>query len=774
MNHPSIQWRILLLTLSLCMVQASIAAADAKLDKELLVQCGYGNVDQVADLLKQGASPNATNEHGVSALHLTARDGHVKLIKLLIDHGAKVNVKDRSGGTPLQDAAGSDSTEAVELLLNSGAKPDSSALAQACWLGRTDTVLLLMIAGVRPDEGLASAAQGGHVELVRLLLAKGVNVNHKADSGVTALHMAALQGGLKTVRLLLEKGADPNVTDKDNETPLHMAISGDGDFDIIKLLVESGAELNIANKEGITPVRLASIHGAKEAYNFLLAASGGKEPAVAAQAGSKSTKQLIAELDSDKRETRIAAQRMLVGRGEVVMPEVLKAIEVGAKVERFYEFFQAMGPRASTALPMLESQLADKEYVWIAGVTIECIKPGGLVQLSDAAKQAASESLYEALIDPKIDVAIGVHARMLIALGDPAVPTILRLLRHERPELRAFIARQLVHADFQNDALRAELLKLQTEDPVQEVRANASRGLANPKFHSSRAKSALIEQLRTAPIVLIYSPDQPQTEREADGARKRAVDDLLDDTAHALASYGPDIIDELLPIVRNENDLASKQVPNVWSKLGSDTVPKFESLLDDSDPRIRHAAYRQIGRLASDSPAALKTLHDRLTSDDAADRQFAAQAVIDNRLVSKELRPAMLTRLSDEQIEPRTRLGLVTSALRADPKSTKSADEIRQFLPRIIEVATSGEYLDRCIALEVLGSLGATAKEELPQLKTITKEQLPPLPAGPRPRVGEKMTEEWRKAVNAQHQTQMIRQLAKESIEQIEKDIPLE
>lgn len=54
------------------------------------------------------------------------------------------------------------------------------------------------------------AAQGGHLDVVQALLAKGANV--KAESGgVTALTSAAHFGHLPVVQALLAKGADANI-----------------------------------------------------------------------------------------------------------------------------------------------------------------------------------------------------------------------------------------------------------------------------------------------------------------------------------------------------------------------------------------------------------------------------------------------------------------------------------------------------------------------------------------------------------------------------------
>jgi ankyrin repeat protein len=58
---------------------------------------------------------------------------------------------------------------------------------------------------------LHRAAEGGHLDIVKLLLARGADVDRRDDSPVgpkTPLHIAAYMGQVGTVRQLLEHGAD--------------------------------------------------------------------------------------------------------------------------------------------------------------------------------------------------------------------------------------------------------------------------------------------------------------------------------------------------------------------------------------------------------------------------------------------------------------------------------------------------------------------------------------------------------------------------------------
>jgi hypothetical protein len=55
--------------------------------------------------------------------------------------------------------------------------------------------------------------------LLPILLSKGVDVNHKAGCGSTALHLAAATGSLLIVQSLLENGADPEALDASGYKP---------------------------------------------------------------------------------------------------------------------------------------------------------------------------------------------------------------------------------------------------------------------------------------------------------------------------------------------------------------------------------------------------------------------------------------------------------------------------------------------------------------------------------------------------------------------------
>jgi len=149
-------------------------------------------------------------------------------------------------------------------------------------------------------------AQKGDTEMVKLLLAGGMDANAVAKgNGNTALMLAANAGHMDTVVLLLENGADVNLPNNDGETPLIMAssrledgaddiisVNGSGEItvvkaspiekiierkkDVVRLLIEKGAKINSVAGDKRTALKAAKDAG----YNGIaeaLVAAGAKE-----------------------------------------------------------------------------------------------------------------------------------------------------------------------------------------------------------------------------------------------------------------------------------------------------------------------------------------------------------------------------------------------------------------------------------------------------------------------------------------------------------------
>jgi hypothetical protein len=95
----------------------------------------------------------------------------------------------------------------------------------------------------------------------RLLSIRNINVNVKDDRfGWTPLHWAADNGHIEIARLLLRNGAEVNAKSHGGSTPLHLA-AWNGHIDILHLLVENGANLEAQDDDGTRALHDAAERG---------------------------------------------------------------------------------------------------------------------------------------------------------------------------------------------------------------------------------------------------------------------------------------------------------------------------------------------------------------------------------------------------------------------------------------------------------------------------------------------------------------------------------
>jgi len=71
------------------------------------------------------------------------------------------------------------------------------------------------------------------------------------------LHFAARDGHLEVVKLLLERGVDPNVRNNHDSTPLHYAAKK-CHVDVARVLLDHGADPTIRDNKGRTPLDIGS------------------------------------------------------------------------------------------------------------------------------------------------------------------------------------------------------------------------------------------------------------------------------------------------------------------------------------------------------------------------------------------------------------------------------------------------------------------------------------------------------------------------------------
>jgi ankyrin repeat protein len=115
---------------------------------------------------------------------------------------------------------------------------------------------------------LRAASYKGHIDVVRVLLDHGANVN-TIDKKKTPLTSAYGGRHLEIMRLLLEHGADVDAWD-DFDDPVLNGASQNGQAEVVHLLLQHNADVNSRGSLGWTPLQGASFFGQTKVVQLLL------------------------------------------------------------------------------------------------------------------------------------------------------------------------------------------------------------------------------------------------------------------------------------------------------------------------------------------------------------------------------------------------------------------------------------------------------------------------------------------------------------------------
>lgn len=115
---------------------------------------------------------------------------------------------------------------------------------------------------------LSEATSLGYVELVKYLVSKGarLKVENQQDS---VLHAAVRSNQLELVKIILEAGAEVNEVGDLDETALHIAAEDDNRAEIVKLLLDSGADPTATRIFDETPIAVAERSGSARVLSIL-------------------------------------------------------------------------------------------------------------------------------------------------------------------------------------------------------------------------------------------------------------------------------------------------------------------------------------------------------------------------------------------------------------------------------------------------------------------------------------------------------------------------
>jgi ankyrin repeat protein len=116
---------------------------------------------------------------------------------------------------------------------------------------------------------LYGAAASGNLEMVKVLLTEGLDVNAKDSSNNSLLHFAAINNHLETIILLLQSGIDVNAKNNYGDSALH-GPTAYGYKEVVQILLAQGVDVNAKNKEGNAALHVAAAYRQVEIIKILL------------------------------------------------------------------------------------------------------------------------------------------------------------------------------------------------------------------------------------------------------------------------------------------------------------------------------------------------------------------------------------------------------------------------------------------------------------------------------------------------------------------------
>ena len=264
----------------------------------LYMASSSGYTDVVRSLIERRANPNAEcadyDERGDTVtwtpLHAAIDKRHLDVLLLLLESGAYVDHRGGQDQTALYLASSRGYAEAIRTLIDSGADPNAKCydldedgyvvrwtpLLVASRNGSLEIARMLLIHGADLNYQdqlcrgpLLVASRHPSKDLARFFLDHGANPDTSDCIGNNALHRVSIDGNVAAVMLFLEYGANVDAAGNEGWTPLHYA-AREGHLEVLRLLLDHGADANARTDNHRTALRLATAHGHMQIVEALL------------------------------------------------------------------------------------------------------------------------------------------------------------------------------------------------------------------------------------------------------------------------------------------------------------------------------------------------------------------------------------------------------------------------------------------------------------------------------------------------------------------------
>ena len=166
---------------------------------------------------------------------------------------------------------------------DAGVSPDPIAFTNSMELGDLRQAEAWLDAGMSPDfmgsrvgSGLMIGAWEGKVDLMRLFISRGADINKLNANGESAIALAAWRGNLAAVKWLLERGARINAP-KRQWSALHYAVFA-GHVEVADYLIEQGADIDAQSTNGSSVLMMAVYEGHQQLARKLIEKGADRTP----------------------------------------------------------------------------------------------------------------------------------------------------------------------------------------------------------------------------------------------------------------------------------------------------------------------------------------------------------------------------------------------------------------------------------------------------------------------------------------------------------------
>ncbi len=216
------------------------------------------NLEMMQYLVARGAKTDIVDSHGYSVLNFAATTGqtNTKLYDFIFEHGADIKTEKNHDGANalLLVAPFLKDIGLVEYFISKGAD-----------LNATDN----------NGNGIFNyATKGGNIEMLKLLMDKGLAKQSKKAKNSSTMVMASLgtrghQNTLELYEFLEKQGFAVNAVDHKGRNPLHTIASKTKNIALLNFFIQKGVDVSFQNEEGISPFMLACNSNNLDVVSFL-------------------------------------------------------------------------------------------------------------------------------------------------------------------------------------------------------------------------------------------------------------------------------------------------------------------------------------------------------------------------------------------------------------------------------------------------------------------------------------------------------------------------